>query len=199
MSLLPPVKWAQRADTLFITIQLQDVDKETALIHLTNTTLTFQGTSQGKKYDLSIEFFKGNDGIDSSSEDSKYSIKARGVEFFLVKKKEGFWPRLLEDKSLQKTNVKVDFNKWIDSDDDEIDDFNTSDMDAMGAGMGGMPGMGGPGGMNMEALQKMMANMGDKSGGPPDLDNSSLNLDENESSENNDSTSHNENAALDLE
>lgn len=42
--------------------------------------------------------------------------------------KEGdFWPRLLLDKTKEKTNVTIDWNKYVDE--DEADgDFNTEDL-----------------------------------------------------------------------
>lgn len=162
------------------------MDKETAKIELTDTNLKFKGKSGEKEYELELEFVKANGGIDAAAEDSKYAVKPRSVQFLLMKKEEGFWPRLLEDKQLQKTNVKVDFSRYCDSDEEEeAGGFDAAGMDALGGamggmggmggmpgmgGMGGMPGMGGPGGgMDMEALQKMMAQMGGGAGGMPDL------------------------------
>ncbi|CAK9094246.1 Protein wos2 (p21) [Durusdinium trenchii] len=178
--LVAPVKWAQRQDTLFVTIDLPDVVKDTAKIELTDEMLKFSGQSEGKDYELELEFYKEAKGIDSSSEDSKYSIKPRSINFLLVKKEEGFWPRLLENKQLQKTNVKVDFDKWQDSDEEDDAGFNTEGMEGLGGmmgGAGGMPGMGGgmpgmgggmPGmeGMDMAALMEQMKGMG----GMPGMD-----------------------------
>ncbi len=49
-----PVKWAQRKDSLYITIALADVKDEQ--ITLTDKTLTFTGTSGDKKYNLNLVF-----------------------------------------------------------------------------------------------------------------------------------------------
>merc|ERR1711981_884686 len=48
-----------------------------------------------------------------------------GIKFYLVKKEteEDSWPRLLEDKKKSKS-VKIDWDKWADSD-DEGGDFDT--------------------------------------------------------------------------
>ena len=43
-----------------------------------------------------------------------------------------FWPRLLKDKQLEKTNVKVDWDRW--ADEDEGDDLGF-DMSALDGGM----------------------------------------------------------------
>mmetsp|Transcript_22177 Transcript_22177/g.70842 ORF Transcript_22177/g.70842 Transcript_22177/m.70842 type:complete len:204 (+) Transcript_22177:205-816(+) len=152
--LLPPVKWAQRKDTLFVTIDVPDVVKDSAVVDLKDDSLTFKGKSHDNEYELELEFWKEGEGIDAAADGSKYSIKPRNIQFHLVKKKEGFWPRLLENKQLQKTNVKVDFDKWVDSDDEDEGGFNTAGMDDLAGGMGGM------GGMDMAQLQQMMAQMG---------------------------------------
>ena len=54
--------------------------------------------------------------------------------FHIMKKDteaEESWVRLLEDKALEKTNVKVDWDKYVDSDEEE-EGFDTS---TMGGGM----------------------------------------------------------------
>lgn len=56
MSNVAPVKWAQRADSLYVTISLADVvDPD---IKLTSNKLTFEGKSNGKSYTLDLEFVK---------------------------------------------------------------------------------------------------------------------------------------------
>lgn len=66
-----------------------------------------------------------------------------------------FWPRLLKDKLLEKNQVAIDWDRYVDEDEeDEAGGFDMSNM-AGGQGMGGMGdmgGMGGMGGMDMEAL-----------------------------------------------
>jgi prostaglandin-E synthase len=49
-----PVKWAQRKDSLYVTISLPDVKDHK--VDLTNDKLTFHGTSNGKEYNLNMEF-----------------------------------------------------------------------------------------------------------------------------------------------
>jgi len=166
---LPPVKWAQRKDALFVTIALPDVSEEK--LALTSNTLTFTGKSSGTDWNLSLVFFKE---VDAEADESKWVVGDRSIQFHIIKKNkdEDFWPRLLEDKKLEKTNVKVDWDKYVDSDEEE-EGFDTAGMDSMGGGMGGMPpgmggmggmpGMGGGGGMDMAS---MMAGMGGGGGMP---------------------------------
>merc|ERR1712038_2248490 len=83
---------------------------------------------------------------------------------------EEFWPRLLEDKTLEKNQVKIDWDRYIDEDEEEEEGgFDTSALEG-GNAMGGMPGMGGgAGGMDMEALMKQMGQMCCGSGGMPGM------------------------------
>ncbi|CAB9522535.1 Prostaglandin E synthase 3 (Cytosolic) [Seminavis robusta] len=186
-----PIKWAQRTDSLYVTIALSDVKNET--INLTDKELHFKGKSQDKDYEVNIEFFKPVD-----AEGSKYNVLPRSIQMHIMKKKEDedeeFWPRLLKDKALEKNQVKIDWDRYVDEDEEE-EGFDTSALDG-GMGMGGMGGMGGGGGgfpgmpggmpgmggmggmpgmegmgnmggMDMEALMKQMGDMSAMGGGPP--------------------------------
>ena len=189
-----PIKWAQRADSLYITIALPgkldtfralfcesilqdctrltrylavyaDVKDET--INLSDKELHFKGTSEGKEYQVNIEFFKPVD-----SKDSTYKVLPRSVQMHVLKAAKGedddddeeFWPRLLKDKALEKNQVAIDWNRWADEDDDE-EGFDMSALEG-GSGMGGMPGMGGMGGMGGMPGMEGMGGMGGMGGMP---------------------------------
>ena len=66
---------------------------------------------------------------------------------------DGFWPRLLKDKTLEKNQVAVDWDRYVDEDEEQDKGgFDLSNLDggnSMG-GMGGMEGMGGEGGFGDE-------------------------------------------------
>ena len=49
-----PIKWAQRKDSIYLTIALADVKNES--IQLTANTLTFTGTSGDKQYQAKLDF-----------------------------------------------------------------------------------------------------------------------------------------------
>ena len=153
---IPTCRWAQRKDCVYVTVDVPDVTDE--VISVAEDKLSFKGTSKGAQYACEMELFAA-----ISTEGSKYMVKPREVTFYLEKADAdaSSWPRLLKDKALNKRFCKIDFAKWVDS--DEEDESNAINTDGM-QGMGGMPGMGGPGGgaggMDMEALQKMMAQMG---------------------------------------
>lgn len=187
-----PIKYAQRKDSLYLTIALADVKDEK--IVLTDTELKFEGTSGGKSYEVNVDFFKEVD-----SEGSTYNVLPRSIQMHILKKdkeEEEFWTRLMKEKALEKNMVKIDWDRFVDEDEEE-EGFDMSNMDGgqgmggmppgmggmpggmggmpggMGA-MGGMPGMGGPpgaggmpGGMDMAALMKQMGGMGGGGGGGP--------------------------------
>ena len=151
---------------------LTDVKDET--INLSDTTLTFKGKSGDKDYEVNIEFFKA-----VGAKDSTYKVLPRSIQMHVMKAKpeegedEEFWPRLLKDKALEKNQVKIDWDRYVDEDEEEeAGGFDTSALEG-GMGMGGMPGMGGMGGMGgmmggagggMGDLASMMQGMG--GGGP---------------------------------
>ncbi|KAG7350292.1 HSP20-like chaperone [Nitzschia inconspicua] len=157
-----PIKYAQRKDSLYLTIALSDVKDEK--IVLTDTQLKFTGTSDDKPYEVDIEFFKAVD-----ADGSTYKVLPRSVQMHILKKdkqEDEFWPRLLKDKALEKNQVKIDWDRYVDED-EEDEGFDMSNLEG-GMGMGG--GMGGMGGMDMEALMKQMGSMGGGAGGMGDFD-----------------------------
>lgn len=146
----PLVKWAQRKDAVFVTVETPDVIHEH--IDLSATHLKFSGQSSGKEYTFALEFaFE----VDPSNEDTKYMVKPRCVYFHIKKKEAGkWWPTLLKDKKAQRSFVSTDWGRYVDEE-EEKEGFDMSGMSSMGdmgdmggmGGMGGMPGMGGMGGM----------------------------------------------------
>eukprot|EP01119_Soliformovum_irregulare_P019125 TRINITY_DN5_c0_g1_i1.p1 TRINITY_DN5_c0_g1~~TRINITY_DN5_c0_g1_i1.p1 ORF type:complete len:212 (-),score=67.78 TRINITY_DN5_c0_g1_i1:102-701(-) len=144
----PNVSWAQRPDTIYISLDIQDV--KDAKVDLQPTKLTFDGTSNKRPYHIDMELFGEID-----TEQSKFVVRPRQVEFVLKRKEEGpYWDRLLKEGG-KRNWLKVDWNKWVDEDEaDEAENFDMSGMGGMPGmgGMGGMPGMGGMGGMGMEGM-----------------------------------------------
>lgn len=91
------------------------------------------GKSNGQEYEVSLEFFAE---VDTAAKESVWAKTDRNVHFYILKKdKEAeFWPRLLTDKVLEKTNVKVDWAKFVDEDEEEED--QGFDMSALSGGGG---------------------------------------------------------------
>lgn len=168
--MLSLVVWAQRSNKdvpekniIYLTIAVEDVAKPT--LDLTKEGFHFNGVSNGKEYDLKLDFF-----ADIDPENSRFSHTGRGT-FAVIRKakaQEEYWPRLTKEKK-KYFFIKTDFDKWVDEDEQEDeaadngDDFdlgggnpmaNLAGMGGM-AGMPGMPGMGGMGGMGMPGMPGM--------------------------------------------
>jgi len=156
-SLVVPVEWAQRKQHIYINFRVEDLDPKSTSVDISEEKVSFKGkTSTGKELSSTLELF----GL-IKPEESKYSVRGRGVEVVLFKKEASpYWKRLLkEDKKFHW--LRVDFDKWQDEDD--------SDDEASGGGGGG--GGGGFGNMNFEEMMRQMGGLGGGGlGGGADLD-----------------------------
>lgn len=176
--LTPEVAWAQRSSEsdaeknyLLITVSIPDCESPEVKIEAGSLDLEAQsrghvGDEHKHTYKLHIDFYK-----DIVPEKSLHKI-ANGQHYFLKLFKKDleleYWPRLTKEK-IKYSNIKTDFDKWVDEDEQETaaDTGMPGDMDFSqlmggmgGAGMGGMGGMGGPGGPSMEQLQSMLSQQG---------------------------------------
>jgi len=119
----PSVLWAQRADKVMVSIQLEEVTEEQ--ISVGDKKLCFSGKSHGTAYEVNLEF---NNSI--IPEESKQRRGGREYFFELKKKDPGpFWPRLLKD-TVKHQNIKIDFNRWKDEDDTDDDEGGSAYDDA---------------------------------------------------------------------
>eukprot|EP00039_Didymoeca_costata_P018163 m.332344 g.332344 ORF g.332344 m.332344 type:complete len:214 (-) comp16933_c0_seq1:95-736(-) len=154
-----PAKWAQREDTIFLTIELTGISKDKEL-DLKEDKISFKGKAgpDQQEYKLEIEFFK-----EINVEESKRLENDSRIFLTLKKKESGpYWPRLLKEK-IRLHWLKIDFEKWKDEDDDEDEKPDSYDMPGMeGFGGGGMPGM--PGGMGGMDMASMLGGMGGAGG-----------------------------------
>lgn len=85
-SLAPTVKWAQRKDKVYLTVEIRDIKNEK--IDLQPSTLSFLGESDDKLYEFKIEFF---DEVDVAvplclAKASKWSKFGFHLQFILHKK-----------------------------------------------------------------------------------------------------------------
>ncbi|OLY78097.1 Protein wos2, partial [Smittium mucronatum] len=138
----PAVKWAQRANLIYLTISLPDC--KVAKFDLTPESLDFAGTSNGTEYAFKIDFYAP---IDVQA--SKHDIGQRSIFCNLAKQsadEEQWWPRLQKGPKL--LFVKTDFDLWVDEDEseDEAPAGGAGGNPMMPPGMdfsqfGGMPGM----------------------------------------------------------
>ncbi|PKI84547.1 p23 chaperone protein wos2 [Malassezia vespertilionis] len=185
----PEILWAQRSsaeepekNVVMLTINVPNLTEDSVKVDLTASHLHFEASVpadsakgiEGKHYLFDVDFFEE---IDVAQ--SKQHLTPKSLYMLLRKQqsKDEYWPRLTKEK-VRLHNVKTDFSKWVDEDEqdgEQPDDVGgmggMPDMGGMGGmggmpgmgGMGGMPGMGGAGGaggMGGLDLQQLMASMG---------------------------------------
>jgi len=142
----PPVLWAQRTDTIFLTFNVECKDPQ---IRFENQLVHFKGTGlpEKKSYEVTIPLY----GEIKPEECVKHNI-GRCIEVLLVKgnKSSPFWPSLTKDKKKLHW-LKIDFSK--------IQDENDSGDEQRGGGGGGPPGAGHT--QNLEDLMKSMGGLRD--------------------------------------
>eukprot|EP00033_Pygsuia_biforma_P000996 GCRY01001140.1.p1 GENE.GCRY01001140.1~~GCRY01001140.1.p1 ORF type:complete len:204 (-),score=34.20 GCRY01001140.1:127-663(-) len=163
----PSLKWAQREDRVFVTVDLQDI---APVLTFTENKFNFSAEKSGKKFEVEVETFKP-----IKPDECKWTVTGRHVEILLIKAevdKDEWWPRLQKEK-VKLPYIKIDWDKWVDEDDDPVDD---SALNAFGGagGEGGMPdmsalmqqfggGMGGnTAGMDMSKLMAQGNGLGDE-------------------------------------
>ena len=163
----PPVKWAQRKDQLFVTIDLQGVKDPTLEVETTRISFKGEASSHGTgpethTYALDLNLYD-----EINVEDVKKHQTDRTLRLLIGKKEAGpFWPRLVKEKE-KLAYIRTDFDRWVDEDEEDeapglADGFDMSQFAQM---MGGMGDGGGMGGFDMSQL-------GDLAGAVDDDDDS---------------------------
>ena len=120
----PNIKWAERKDKLFVTIDLDEV--KNPFIDITEDNhLIFKGSSNGKEYSLDLELMG-----EVNKEESKWTVDTRNIFLKIQKKTKGsYWNYINKDK--KKYNfIHVDWYLYVDEDEeDEKPEFNFPGMD----------------------------------------------------------------------
>lgn len=150
MSRHPEVKWAQRLDKVFITVQLPD-SKDSKVNLEPDGVFTFSGSagSENHHYELKLELF---DKV--NVEESKVNIGVRSIFCILEKAEKGWWKKLLRGDGKPPHYVKVDWDKWVDEDEDN-GTAGLGDLDLGGMDFSKFGGMGGMGDMDMGDMGDM--------------------------------------------
>ncbi|RZC79161.1 hypothetical protein C5167_003481 [Papaver somniferum] len=96
MSRHPTIKWAQRSDKIFLTVDLPDAN-DVKLKLEPQGRFVFSATKGGIPYEVDIELY---DKINAEKTESKW------------------WNRLLKQEGKPPVFLKVDWDKWVDEDDE---------------------------------------------------------------------------------
>eukprot|EP00249_Psilotum_nudum_P001253 c13628_g1_i2 orf=844-1308(-) len=124
----PEVKWAQRSEKVFVTVELPDAKGPKVKLE-PEGKFTFSATvgPDNQEYILDFELF---DKI--NVQESKISIGLRNVFCVLQKAETGWWKRLLKGVGKPPPYLKVDWNRWVDEDEvgeeSKLDNFDLEGM-----------------------------------------------------------------------
>ncbi|CAG5133194.1 unnamed protein product [Candidula unifasciata] len=134
----PPVLWAQRKDSISLTVQLENISNPKITLEKNSLYFHGKGGTGNTDHEVLMEFYK-----EINPDSSKYHITGRNATFVLAKKEGSreYWPRLLKDPK-KVHNLKTDFEKWRDEDDSDADDNEDFNLDEMMQSMGGLQGAG---------------------------------------------------------
>ncbi len=115
-TIIPNIKWAQRKDKLFVTIDATEV-KNPKIDIVDGRILKFEGSNNEHNYRLEIELFD-----EVVKEDSKNVLETRNIFLNIKKKtKSPYWPRLIKDN--HKYNwIGVEWRFFLEEDEEEEDD-----------------------------------------------------------------------------
>ncbi|XP_071711905.1 co-chaperone protein p23-1-like [Rutidosis leptorrhynchoides] len=170
MSRHPTLKWAQRSDVLFITIDLPDA-KDVKLKLEPEGKFYFSATAGAENlpYEIDINL---HDKL--NVDESKARVGSRSIVYLIKKEESKWWNRLLKQEGKTPAFVKVDWDKWVDEDEEEEKagaDMDFGDLDFSKLGMGGGENFD-AGGLdnddsNTEEDIKEEEAIGNKEGAPP--------------------------------
>ncbi|PKA64662.1 Uncharacterized protein AXF42_Ash007409 [Apostasia shenzhenica] len=115
MSRHPEVKWAQRLDKVYLAVLLADA-KNVKINLEPDGVFTFSGVagSDNNLYELKLEL---NDKV--NVETSKLNTGVRSIVCVIEKAEKGWWKKLLRGDEKIPHYIKVDWDKWVDEDDDD--------------------------------------------------------------------------------
>ncbi|XP_018433914.1 co-chaperone protein p23-1 isoform X1 [Raphanus sativus] len=127
----PTVKWAQRSDKVYITVELPDAeDVKLKLEPQGKFFFSATGGASKTKYEVDLDLF---DSVDVN--ESKASVSSRSVCYLVKKAESKWWNRLIKQEGKPPVYLKVDWDKWVDEDEDDKD-MDFGDFDFSGLNMG---------------------------------------------------------------
>ncbi|GKB37246.1 HSP20-like chaperone [Tanacetum coccineum] len=104
----PTLKWAQRTDVIFITIDLPDA-KDVKFKLEPDGKFYFSATAGADNVPYEIDV-NHHDKVDVN--ESKSSVGSRSIVYLIKKEESKWWNRLLKQEGRTLAFVKVDWDKW---------------------------------------------------------------------------------------
>ncbi len=134
----PTLVWSQTDEKISMSIQLPNITDE--LVSYDNNVFLFSCLSSSKKYMIEFELYK-------SVLSSSFTKSDKKIEINLQKEEFEKWDFLTKIKGIYKNNIKIDWDKWTDSDSENEQNENLGMDQGMNSGM------------DPRMMQEMMANM----------------------------------------
>jgi len=139
----PTLLWSQTPESVDISIRLSNIQDET--VSCENNHFLFSCSSQSKNYRIEFD-------LDKSVEKVSYNKYDNRIAIVLQKADYEKWEFLTKVRGIYKNNIKIDWDKWEDSDGGE--------PEGSPSGFGGMDMMQRMmGGMDMDSMRQMMGGM----------------------------------------
>ena len=114
-TLAPQIKWCQRKDRVNLKVEVRDA--KTVDIKFTSPDqLTISCASDGKNYYFDTVLFAPFD-----TENSSYKVFGYNIDVLIKKTEQVSWPRITQSKA-KMPNIGVDWNNWVDSDEEAEED-----------------------------------------------------------------------------
>ncbi|CAI0421417.1 unnamed protein product [Linum tenue] len=112
MSRHPILKWAQRSDKIYLTVDLADA-KDVKLKLEPDGKFIFSAVKDGCDFVVDLELF---DKV--NVEESKYVVGPRNISYIIIKAESNWWPRLIKQEGKTPAFLKADWDKWVDEDEE---------------------------------------------------------------------------------
>jgi len=150
----PTLLWSQTPESIDISIRLSNIESES--VSCENNHFYFSCSSQSKDYWIEFDLDKAVEKVSYNKYDNRIAIVLEKADYEK-------WDFLTKVKGIYKNNIKIDWDKWADSDAEEEGE-NQGSQQAPSSGFGGMDmnmmqQMMGGGGMDMNMMQQMMGGM----------------------------------------
>ena len=133
MTSTPTLLWSQTPESVDISIRLPNIQDET--VSCEDNKFHFSCSSQSKNYQIEFDLDKSVEKVSYNKYDNRIAIVLEKVEYEK-------WEFLTKVRGIYKNNIKIDWDKWDDSDEEQPEapssGFEGMDMDMMRQMMGGM-------------------------------------------------------------
>jgi hypothetical protein len=149
-ALIPSIKWSQNDEYVIINLEINQVKND--VYEINNNNIVFSGISNTDlKYSINLELLN-----EINKDESKYILEERIIRFILKKTSDEKWIRLTNDKNQYKSNIKVNWDSFEDSDED-IEEPEQNSPNNQQFDFSNMMNMGGDDNeFNMEEMMKNM-------------------------------------------